>query len=103
MLRYLSWIIRLLLVVLLMGFAFQNADPVTLSYFGFSWRAPLVLIILAFFVGGVLAGLLAISTTLYSQRQKIVALKRAAKKAEAARHASGVSPSTGLPTSYPES
>jgi lipopolysaccharide assembly protein A len=101
MLRYISWIIRLLLVVLLMGFAFQNAEPVTLSYFGYSWRAPLVLIILTFFVIGVIAGLLAISTTLYSQRQKITSLKRAAKKADTARSATGVSPTTGLPTSYP--
>ena len=101
--QYLSWLIRLLLVLLLAGFAFQNADVVTLGYFGFTWRAPLVLIILAFFIGGVVAGLLAVSTTLYKQKREISALKRTARKAAKAERPVGVSATTGLPEPYPPS
>lgn len=78
--QYLSWIIRLLLVVLLAGFAFQNAEVVSLSYFGYVWRAPIILIILAFFIVGVFAALLAISPTLYKQKREVAALNRALKK-----------------------
>ncbi|MGB8339371.1 MAG: LapA family protein [Burkholderiales bacterium] len=99
--QYLSWLIRLLLVFLLAGFAFQNADVVSLSYFGYSWRAPLVLIILAFFIGGVVAGLLAISTTLYKQQREIGALKRSAKKATKSEEQIGISTTTGLPGRFP--
>jgi lipopolysaccharide assembly protein A len=78
--QYLSWIIRLLIVVLLAGFAFQNAEVVSLSYFGYAWRAPIILIILAFFIAGVFAALLAISPTLYKQKREVAALNRALKK-----------------------
>jgi lipopolysaccharide assembly protein A len=101
--QYLSWLIRLLLVLLLAGFAFQNADVVSLSYFGYSWRAPLVLIILAFFIGGVVAGLLAISTTLYKQKREIAALKKSARKTAKAEEQISISSATGLPGRYPPS
>ena len=40
--RYLSWTFRLLLFVLLFGFALKNADPVTVRfYLGTHWEASL--------------------------------------------------------------
>jgi uncharacterized integral membrane protein len=101
--QYLSWLIRLLLVLLLAGFAFQNAEVVTLNYFGYAWRTPLVLIILAFFLIGVMAGLLAISTTLYKQKREIAALKRAARRAAKIEEEIVISTTTGLPGRYPPS
>ncbi len=102
MMGILSWVVRLALLLLMMGFAFQNAEPVTLHYFGFTWNAPMVLIIMAFFVGGVAAGLLAISTTLYKQRREITALKRLAKK-HATKESSADRPSSpsGMTDKFP--
>lgn len=101
--QYLSWLIRFLLVLLLAGFAFQNAEVVTLNYFGYAWKAPLVLIILAFFIVGVMAGLLAISTTLYKQKREITTLKRSAKKAAKKEEEIVISTTTGLPGRFPPS
>jgi hypothetical protein len=48
--RYLSWITRLVLFLLLLGFALKNTEPVALRYFlGQEWRAPLSLVLLLFF------------------------------------------------------
>ena len=40
--RYLCWIVRLVLFIVLLGFAIKNTDPVSVHYFlGWEWRAPL--------------------------------------------------------------
>ena len=45
--RYLRWIGRLVLFVVLLGFAIKNTDPVSVHYFlGWEWRAPLALVLL---------------------------------------------------------
>ncbi len=57
--RYLSLAAKLLLFLLLLGFAAKNGEAVALRYFlGLEWRAPLVLVLFVFFAAGLLAGLL---------------------------------------------
>ncbi len=74
---YLKWLVRIVIFVLLLGFAVKNLDPVTLDYFlGYQWQEPLVVILLAFTVVGVIIGLLASLSTLFRQRREIQALRR---------------------------
>ncbi len=74
---YLKWLVRIIIFVLLLGFAVKNLEPVTLNYFmGYQWHEPLVVILLAFTILGVVIGLLAAMTTLFRQRREIQALRR---------------------------
>ncbi|MEW5709492.1 MAG: LapA family protein [Pseudomonadota bacterium] len=58
--RILSWIVRIVLFLLLLTFALKNMDPVTVRYYlGMEWQAPLALVIFAFFLAGLVVGILA--------------------------------------------
>ena len=75
--RYLSWAFRILLFVLLFGFALKNSDPVTVRfYLGAHWEASLALVVLVFFVVGVAAGVMACFAYIYRQRREILQLRR---------------------------
>ena len=77
MMRYLSWTLRLVLFLLLLGFAIKNSDLVTLRYYlGYEWQAPLVLIILLFFLVGVVLGVAANLGFVFKQRREILGLKK---------------------------
>ena len=57
---WLTWLLRALLFVLLLGLAPKNSDPVVLRYyFGLEWQAPMALVLFVFFVAGTLLGLFA--------------------------------------------
>lgn len=75
--RYLSWVFRILLFVLLFGFALKNSDPVTVRfYLGAHWEASLALVVLVFFVVGVAAGVTACFAYIYRQRREILQLRK---------------------------
>jgi uncharacterized integral membrane protein len=75
--RYLSWILRLLLFVLLFGFALKNSDPVTVRfYLGTHWEASLALVLLVVFGIGVAAGVIGCLTYVYRQRREILQLRK---------------------------
>ena len=75
--RYLSWIFRFLLFVLLFGFALKNSDPVTVRfYLGENWEASLALVILVCFGVGVAAGVSACFAYIYRQRREILQLRK---------------------------
>jgi len=75
--RVFTWAILIALFVVLLAFAAKNTDAVSLRfYFGLAWQAPLIVLLLAFFVGGVALGLLAMLGTWYAQRRKIALLQR---------------------------
>ncbi|MBU0689623.1 MAG: DUF1049 domain-containing protein [Gammaproteobacteria bacterium] len=58
--RYLTWLLRILLFVALLGFAMKNNEIVSLRYlFGYEWQAPLVVALFGFLVIGVVLGMLA--------------------------------------------
>ena len=74
---YLKWLVRIVIFVLLLGFAVKSLDMVTLNYFmGYQWQEPLVVILLAFTILGVVIGLLAAMSTLFRQRREIQTLRR---------------------------
>lgn len=75
--RYLSWCFRLLLFVLLFGFALKNSDPVIVRfYLGAHWEASLALVVLVFFGIGVAAGVIACFAYIYRQRREILQLRK---------------------------
>jgi len=75
--HYLTWFVRIVLFLLLLGFAVKNADMVRLQYFfGYEWQAPLMLILLVFFTLGVAIGVLACLGKIFRQRREIAALKK---------------------------
>ncbi len=76
--QILIWIVRVVVVVLFVWFAAKNADPITLrGYLDASLTAPLVLILLAFFGGGLLLGLLASLGTVFRLKREVRQLNRA--------------------------
>ena len=75
--RYLSWAFRILALVLLLGFALKNSDPVTVRfYLGAHWEASLALVVLVFFVVGAAAGVAACFAYIYRQRRDILQLRK---------------------------
>ena len=75
--RYLNWILRAVLFIVLLGFAIKNDQPVTLRYFfGFEWQSSFVIVLLVFFAAGAVVGVLAMLTNVLQQRREIARLKR---------------------------
>ena len=75
--RILLLILSAVVFLLLFVFALMNADSVTLHYFlGFEWRAPLVIMLLAFFMIGIALGVIASLGKIVRQRREIMRLKR---------------------------
>jgi len=70
--RYISGLLRVFLFLLLLGFAAKNSETVTLRYYlGYEWQAPLVLVILVFFVLGAAIGVAACLGYLFRQRLQL--------------------------------
>ncbi|MES1982531.1 MAG: LapA family protein [Pseudomonadota bacterium] len=74
--RYLIWMLRAALFLIMLGFAVRNDQPVVLRYFfGYEWQASLVVILLVFFAIGAAVGILAVLGKIFRQRREIAALK----------------------------
>jgi uncharacterized integral membrane protein len=75
--RYLNWLLRAALFIVLLGFAVKNDQPVTLRYFfGYEWQSSLVIVLLIFFAAGTAIGVLAMLASVFRQRREIARLKR---------------------------
>ena len=75
--RILFLLLKTLVFLLLLGFAFKNGDNVVVHYFlGLEWQAPLVLVLLVFFGIGIAAGVMASLGIIVRQRREIWNLKR---------------------------
>ena len=75
--RYLTWILRLFLFLVLLLFALKNTLPVRLHFFfDTGWDVPLVVLLLGFFAAGAVLGVMACMGGLFRQRRSIRALKR---------------------------
>jgi putative membrane protein len=101
--KILIWTVRFAILLVLVWFSVKNAEIVTLHAYPYSWQAPLVLIILAFFASGVLLGLLASLGSIWKLKREVNSLKREVKARENALAAAqqtnvtvGTSQSTGV-------
>ncbi len=75
--RILTWAVRLIVFVVLVVFAAKNADPVTLRFFfDLDLKAPLSVVLFAFFAAGAALGMLALVGALLRQRREIGRLKK---------------------------
>jgi len=75
--KYVSWALRILLFLLLLGFVLKNTAPVTVHfYLGSQWQASLALVLLVCFAVGAAAGVLAGLTYVYRQRREILRLRK---------------------------
>lgn len=75
--KFIVWLIRVLVFVLLLVLALSNTQPATLNFLaGYAWSAPLILIGLAFFVVGLLAGLVSSMPAVVRLRMENGRLKR---------------------------
>ena len=78
--RFVLWSLRLLVFLFLLAFALKNSDPVSIRFFlDSAWNAPLIIIVLAFFAGGVLLGVLSLIGTVFSLRRELARLRRATR------------------------
>lgn len=75
----LTWAIRLVIFAFLVVFAVQNTEPVTLKFIlEHNWQAPLVIVLLVFFSGGAVLGVLSVLGVIYRQRREISRLRQQA-------------------------
>ena len=75
--RYLNWIFRVVIFLVLLGFAVKNDQPITLHYFfGYEWQSSLVLVLLIFFAAGAVVGVVAMLANVLQQRREIGNLQR---------------------------
>ncbi|MBI1396085.1 MAG: DUF1049 domain-containing protein [Betaproteobacteria bacterium] len=75
--RVIGWVLKVLLFAALLGFALKNTSPVTVRYyFGSSWQAPLVVVLLAVFALGAAAGIFGTLGHIIRQRREIAGLRR---------------------------
>lgn len=73
-----AWILRIVLFLILLGFALSNVEPVSLQFFGipqFEWRAPLVVILLVVFAAGALLGVLATMSMVMRRHRELSLLR----------------------------
>ena len=74
--RYLLWLLKFALFMLVLSFAVKNTEMVTVRYYlGHEWQGPLVFVLLIFFCIGTAVGVVASFTHLFRQRREIAALK----------------------------
>ena len=74
--RALLWASRVLLFLLLFAFAIKNTDLVSVRFFlGAVWHAPLVIVMLVFFVAGATLAVLAMLGTFFRLRRQLGELK----------------------------
>lgn len=75
--RFLSFLAKVAVFLMLLGFAVKNMEGVTVRYFsGLEWQAPLAFVALVIFSAGVLAGILTNLAVIVRQRRELLALKR---------------------------
>jgi putative membrane protein len=84
---YLTWIVRAVVFILILGFAVKNDQTVTLRYFfGYQWQTSLVVVLLIFFAAGAAVGVISMLANVLRQRREMARLMRDLKvKSELAR------------------
>lgn len=76
--RYLVWVLRLLVFVVVLLFALKNTEPVKVSFFAdyALMDIPLIVVMLVSFLLGLLLGLLLMILTIMRKKREIAKLKR---------------------------
>jgi putative membrane protein len=73
-LKYLAWLLKAAIFFTLFAFALNNQQDATVHFFfGTQWTAPLVLVVLAAFAGGLVVGALFMVPRWWRHRRGIAA------------------------------
>lgn len=92
--RALNWLLRALIFFVLFAFALNNQQEVAVQwFFGFEWRAPMVIVLVAAFAAGCAVGVLAMVPSWWRKR----------RVAQIASPAASTPPSGTTPTQVPSS
>lgn len=90
--RFLSWLFRAAVFFILFAFALNNQHEAQIKwFFGFEFRAPMVLMVLVVFAAGAVFGVLAMTPNWWRQRRRV------ATPPAAAPAAAGVSSAAPVP------
>ena len=77
LMRFVLWGFRILVFLILFLFAVKNTDPVSINFFlDSTWQAPLIIVVLVFFAGGALLGVLSLIGTVFRLRREVERLKK---------------------------
>lgn len=75
--RIVLWVFRIVLFLLLFGFAVKNDQPVDLKFFlGTEWQLPLVFVVLVSFAIGAFLGVTSTFASLLRNRREINKLRK---------------------------
>jgi len=75
--RYLLWVLKFCVFVLLVTFAVKNTEVVAVRYYlGFEWQTPLIFALLVAFCAGAACGIVACLGQLYRLRRELAALRQ---------------------------
>lgn len=76
--KYLLWLLKAAIFFTLFAFALNNQQEVFVNFFfGTNWQAPLVLVVLAAFVAGLIAGVLVMVPRWWMHRNTAAKLSKA--------------------------
>ena len=91
---FISWVFKIIIFLVMLGFALSNTGPTTLKFFGsgLEWSAPLVVHLLVFFACGSAFGLLAVLPSWYRGKRQITRLQKEVKDLHAAKKTAMPSP-----------
>jgi putative membrane protein len=79
--RALLWASRIVLFILLFAFAIKNTEPVGVRFLlDTVWQAPLVIVLLVFFVAGAALAVLSLLGSVFGLRREVAKLKRELKE-----------------------
>ncbi|KAB0583526.1 LapA family protein [Ideonella dechloratans] len=99
--RFLVWLLRAFLFFALFAFALNNQQVVTVHwFFGFVWNAPLVIVVLAALVAGLVFGVLAMTPSWWRQRRR--ARQRPSAEPPAPAEAPSASAARAIPADFPD-
>ena len=69
--KYLTWLLKAAIFFTLFAFALNNQHPTTVHFFfGTQWQAPLVLVVLVAFAGGLVIGALGMVPRWWKHRSR---------------------------------
>jgi lipopolysaccharide assembly protein A len=96
--KYLLWLLKAAIFFTLFAFALNNQHDATVYFFfGASWRAPLVLVVLAAFAGGLVVGALGMLPGWWKHRNAAAQLPAPAASAPASAAPAPAVAATDLP------
>ena len=93
--KYLLWLLKAAIFFTLFAFALNNQQDATVFFFfGTNWRAPLVLVVLAAFAGGVVVGALGMLPGWWKHRSAAAAQSPSARNRPEAAVATSTAPAS---------